>query len=156
MPSEAYSIAEIADRLCKAGELTDLPGITRLIRYWVSEGLLRPIGSIKRGRGRDRVFECPELLRSAILLELSKYNVTANSMKFMMQELELEIERRNMADLLELIGLPSMKHLRFGAPSRTENYLLLDTNRRPTPRRLRSFIYIDGQGLKTDLGIFVG
>src|SRR4051794_27306436 len=117
MPDQdGYSIREIADRLRKASPQTELGLITRYVRYWVAESLLRPRGSIQRGRGRDRVFDLSQIVRAGIIFELSRYNVTANSMRFMMKELDLEVKIRNVENLFDLIdALPVEYCFRFAA-----------------------------------------
>jgi hypothetical protein len=149
----SYSIAEMAECLRRMHPSRELAVITRSVRYWVGENLLHPTGAIRRGRGRDRVFERSEVLRAAIVFELSKYNLTANSMRFMMKELDEEIVARRIGDLFALINaLPAETCFRFAAHGQEEVYILLGSIRRPTPKKINSYVFVNGREAMSELG----
>src|SRR4051794_38921054 len=89
----ANSVSEIAKRLCQASGRRDEAGMLRSIRYWVNEGMLHPIGPVHPGKGRERQFDKDDILRAALIYEMTKWNLTVGTMKVLLQSLDLAAEQ---------------------------------------------------------------
>jgi hypothetical protein len=152
MDENGYSISEISASICRAAGIKDPAFLLRMIRYWANEAILVPIGALHTGRGRDRLFQRQEILRAAILFEMSKWNLTAGTMKVLMNQINNEAVKRADGDLLELVSLPNTDYFRFSTHGYPRSYMLL-TEYRPTPVANRSQLYIDAGRLRTDLRI---
>lgn len=150
MDETGYSISEIAAAICRAAGIDDATPLLRMIRYWANEGILQPLGPMHTGRGRDRLFLRQEILRAAILFEMSKWNLTAGTMKILMTEIDREATSRCGGNLLDLVALPNTDYFRFSTHGYPRMYMLL-TEYRPVPAANRSQLYIAAKRLRTDL-----
>jgi hypothetical protein len=152
MGKDGYSISEISASICRAAGIKDPAFLLRMIRYWANEAILVPIGPLHTGRGRDRLFQREEILRAAILFEMSKWNLTVGAMRILMNQVKNEAFTRADGDLLGLVSLPDADYFRFSTHGYPRSYMLL-TKYRPTPAANRSQLYIDARRLRTDLRI---
>jgi hypothetical protein len=152
MNEAGYSISDIAAAICRAADIQDVTPLLRAIRYWASEGILRPLGPLHTGRGRDRLFCRQEILRTAILHEMSKWNLTVGTMKILMAEIDKEAISQCGGSLLDLVALPDADYFRFSTHGYPKSYMLL-TRHRPAPPANRSQLYISARRLRTDLRI---
>src|SRR5689334_12829730 len=103
MPTgQLYTLQGIVRKLRAAFHLSaeDDPSLSRSVRYWAAEGLLRPKGAVHTGRGRNRTFERDELIRAGILFECSRWNITVGTMKGLFIEID---KAKSKANLLEFI-----------------------------------------------------
>jgi MerR HTH family regulatory protein len=146
------SLSEIAERLRRAFSLPDATGVTQSLRYWVNNGLVRPSGPIHTGRGRDRVFEHQEILRAALVYEMTRWNVTVGTMKTLLQQIDYEVAKDIEGNLIEFLELTEDKYFKFWIWGHPNNYVLR-TPGRPTPFLARSSLSIDARKLKKDLGL---
>jgi hypothetical protein len=152
MQTEGYSVSDIVERLCRAGDIQDRTPILRMVRYWVNEGVVRPNGPVHTGRGRDRMFASQEILRAALIFEMSKWHLVVGTMKVLMDGIDQEAERRTAGELLALIDIESATYFRFSTWGYPRHYMLL-TDLRPFPPQVRSELYINARKLKADLGL---
>jgi hypothetical protein len=152
MDQERYAISEIAARIGRAAGIQDPSSLLRMIRYWANEGLMVPVGPLHTGKGRDRLFARQEILRASILFEMSKWNLTAGTMKVLMATINDEANNRAGGELLKLVDTATTNYFRFSTWGYPRTYMLL-AEYRPTPSVNRSELYINAKRLRTDLGI---
>ena len=65
-----FSLADLVALVCPEDDERAVYQKTRRVQNWITEGLLRPIGDAHSGRGVHRKFDCHELGKAAVLLEL--------------------------------------------------------------------------------------
>jgi hypothetical protein len=121
--------------------------LSRSVRYWVAEGLLRPKGAVHTGRGRNRIFEPNEVLRAGILFECSKWSITVGTMKLIFDEIEKERRETNLIEFAHKI--PDNQKITFcftGAPAHCEI-----VRRGSFPPDNRSLLSIDVKRITKDL-----
>ena len=123
-----------------------------MVRYWVNEGVVRPNGLVHTGRGRDCMFASQEILRAALIFEMSKWHLVVGAMKVLMDGIDREAERRTGGNLIELVDINLAKYFIFPTWGYPKNYMLL-TDLRPFPAQVRSELFIDARKLKADLGL---
>lgn len=67
------SLKEVCNRI--ATHYDDVALISRRIRHWTNEKLIPTTGDVHSGKGKHRLYDLDGLLTSAILWELSRFNV---------------------------------------------------------------------------------
>lgn len=75
MSAASYTLKDIALLLSPAGDAETVEKLARQIRHWTSLDLLQPLGKKHTGTGVSRRYDHYELLKAAILSELSRYRV---------------------------------------------------------------------------------
>jgi len=82
------TVKDIAEAISFSKSEEGITRTIRQIRHWTQSDLLRPISQKSTGKGVPRVYEEePTVLIAAILLELSRYGVTVDILKFASMEL---------------------------------------------------------------------
>jgi DNA-binding transcriptional MerR regulator len=150
MEKNVYTLSGLVSRLRRAFGVPVGPSLPRSVRYWANEGLLQPRGAVHTGKGRNRTFGADELLRAAILLECTKWNITVGSMEKLFEEIEKKApKRQNRLGLIEMVKLSPEPYLQFtfrGWPP--ECQMITD---RLIPTDSRSVLRIHAKQLVADL-----
>ncbi len=81
MTNATYSHGELVPRLSASQRDADMKFVSRQIKHWTSNDLLRPVGDKHTGMGRSRQYPEQEIIVAAYLHELSKYGVTIGNLK---------------------------------------------------------------------------
>ncbi|NCC04126.1 MAG: hypothetical protein EOM37_08815 [Proteobacteria bacterium] len=81
MTNVTYSHGELVPRLSASQRDADMKFVSRQIKHWTSNDLLRPVGDKHTGMGRSRQYPEQEIIVAAYLHELSKYGVTIGNLK---------------------------------------------------------------------------
>jgi hypothetical protein len=133
----------------------DEAALGRSVQYWANQGLLRSIGGLHTGKGRERLFSREEILRAAILHQLSKFNTSAGTMQLMMEEVDREIEAVSPgSDLIELLDASSIHYFVWSTYGYPDTYGLAATVRRPSPpEALFPRISVDARAWRTHLNL---
>jgi len=148
MSEDTFTLRAVVKALREAFNLPEDPSHLRTVRYWVSEGLLRPTGAVHTGKGKSRIFTRDEILRAAILFECARWNVTVGTMKRLLRKIE---DVNNEDSLVAFARTFPRKFLEFsftGSPPRCKIVTMEEM-----PADGRSLLCIDVKQLATDLGL---
>jgi DNA-binding transcriptional MerR regulator len=147
---EVFTLRGIVRKLRAAFHLSedDEPSLSRAVRYWAAEGLLRPKGAVHTGRGRNRTFERDEVVRSGILFECSRWNLTVGTMKLLLNEVD---KVKGRSTLLNFVRNLPRGTLQFTFVGGSRRCTIIDSGRKPIDSR--SLLCIDLKKIANDLGL---
>jgi DNA-binding transcriptional MerR regulator len=148
MNGTVFTLQGVVRELRRAFKLPEGPSLPRSVRYWATEGLLRPTGAVHTGKGRNRIFGRDEILRAAILFECAKWNVTVGTMKVLLQQIEKE---KNKFDLVEFVKKSPDSYMRFSFSGWPPLCEIVASG--SIPDDSRSVLCIDVKRLVVDLGL---
>jgi len=154
---DVVTVSEISNCLFGALQMyrPDEAAIARSVRYWAGEGLLPPIGGLHTGRGRDRLFKREEILRAAILYQMTKFNVTVGTMKLMMKEIDREIAAvAPNSNLLNLLDNTITEYFVWSTWGYPDTYrLAFGVRNPPPPEDLYPRLSIDARAWRSALNL---
>ena len=71
--ADTFTAATLAPLLAASAEEAELKRMHNLVRNWAARGILKPLAGSGEGRGVHRRYDRQELLKAAVLLELTRY-----------------------------------------------------------------------------------
>ena len=71
--ADTFTAATLAPLLAASAEEAELKRMHNLVRNWAARGILKPLAGSGEGRGAHRRYDRQELLKAAVLLELTRY-----------------------------------------------------------------------------------
>ena len=147
---DVFTLRGIVRKLRVAFHLSedDEPSLSRAVRYWAAEGLLRPKGAVHTGRGRNRSFEPDEVVRAGILFECSRWNVTVGTMKLLLSEVE---KVKGRWTLLKFIDNLPRGIVTFAFVEESGCFTIIDSGRKPIDSH--SLLCLDLKKIANDLGL---
>ena len=147
---DVFTLRGIVRKLRAAFHLSedDEPSLSRAVRYWAAEGLLRPKGAVHTGRGRNRSFEPDEVVRAGILFECSRWNVTVGTMKLLLSEVE---KVKGRWTLLKFIDNLPRGIVTFAFVEESGCFTIIDSGRKPIDSH--SLLCLDLKKIANDLGL---
>jgi hypothetical protein len=98
-----YTISGIVRRIIEHGLEFDSAKLTNQLRHFGNMGLLRPMGHVNTGTGRNRYFKSQEIVRAAILMLVARFDTNIGRMREFMSELdEAAKKRQKSGDLISV------------------------------------------------------
>jgi len=146
MNSPVATLRGVVRQLQQAFDLPVGPSLPRSVRYWATEGLLRPSGLVHTGKGRSRTFGPDEILRAAILFEFAKWDITVGTMKVILQKIYEEQGKLGLVEFVKQRPGSYISFSFFGWPPQCQI-----VNGRSMPKQSRSMLSIDLTKLVSDL-----
>ena len=145
---DVFTLRGIVRKLRAAFHLSedDEPSLSRSVRYWAAEGLLRPKGAVHTGRGRNRTFERDEVVRAGILFECSRWNITVGTIKLLLNEVE---KVKGRCTLLSFIGHLPRGVVEFTLVEESGCFSIIDSGRNTIDSH--SLFCIDFKKIANDL-----
>jgi hypothetical protein len=134
---DVVTASEITGRLTRALSPyfpVDEIVLGRAVRHWAGHNLLRAIGGPHTGRGRDRIFRNEEILRAALLFQISNFFIPVGPMKLMMKEIDEEIAAvAPSKDIVYLLDHTARQYFVWSTLGYPNTYRLAFTARHPAP-----------------------
>ena len=73
--TDTATAATLAPLLAASSEEAEIKRMHNLVRNWAARGILKPLAGSGEGRGVHRRYDRQELLKAAVLLELTRYGL---------------------------------------------------------------------------------
>lgn len=77
MNRSTYTVRDIAEIISGSKEPDVIARVSRQIRYWTTEDILKPLGGKRTGSGRHRKYDANEVRKAALMDELARYGISA-------------------------------------------------------------------------------
>ena len=80
MKNTTYTVREVAAIISGSNDPKVIDRVVRQIRYWTTEGILKPVGDKHTGSGRSREYNSNEVKKSAVIAELIRHGISLSKL----------------------------------------------------------------------------